>query len=266
MALYTASPELKKKWIVLTKKENKFLEKQYEANSSALADKLDEYMPEKIRSAVNSAFLKAFELIFEKGTGIIEKTYSKEKHETAYMTDEYAEKITQNKLKKDAPARRSGNTRVKNLLISGTEGIGMGILGIGIPDIPVFTAVILKSIYETALNYGYSYDTEEEQIFILKIIETSMSHGEALYENDKALNRFIHTGRPFDTDKKEQILKTSDSIVSEMVYMKFIQTVPVAGVIGGAFDVIFLNRILKYADLKYRRRRLFSKLTPKDEL
>ena len=37
------------------------------------------------------------------------------------------------------------------------------------------------------------------------------------------------------------------------------------GVIGGAYDVVFLNRVLKYADFKYQRRRLFSKLTPKEQ-
>ena len=47
--------------------------------------------------------------------------------------------------------------------------------------------------------------------------------------------------------------------------MKFLQTIPIVGVIGGAYDIIFLNRVLKYADFKYQRRRLFSKLTPKEQ-
>ena len=40
----------------------------------------------------------------------------------------------------------------------------MGVLGIGLPDIPVFTGMILKNIYETALQYGYSYESREENI------------------------------------------------------------------------------------------------------
>lgn len=39
-------------------------------------------------------------------------------------------------------------------MISGVEGVGLGLLGIGLPDIPLFTAVILKSVYEIALSYG----------------------------------------------------------------------------------------------------------------
>ena len=42
----------------------------------------------------------------------------------------------------------------------------MGVLGIGLPDIPVFTGMILKNIYETALQYGYSYESREEKYFI----------------------------------------------------------------------------------------------------
>ena len=38
----------------------------------------------------------------------------------------------------------------KNLLLSTAEGVGLGVLGIGLPDIP-FTGMILKSIYEVAL-------------------------------------------------------------------------------------------------------------------
>ena len=61
------------------------------------------------------------------------------------------------------------------------------------------------------------------------------------------------------------MIKTSDSIAAELLCMKFLQTIPVVGVIGGAYDVVFLNRVLKYADFKYQRRRLFSKLTPKEQ-
>ena len=265
MAKYTAPPALKRQWTQLDKKEQRFLAKQYESSPSVINEKLDEYVPDKLRSALDTGFLKAFELIFEKGTGIIEKTYNKEKHQTSFMTNEYAESVNLNRRTLSASSKNSGAAQKKNLLLSGAEGIGMGILGIGLPDIPVFTAMILKGIYETALSYGYDYESEDEQIFILKLIEASVSRGDDLYRSDKAINHFIYTGDPFKTTKKEQMIKTSDSIAAELMCMKFLQTIPVVGVIGGAYDVVFLNRVLKYADFKYQRRRLFSKLTPKEQ-
>ena len=71
------------------------------------------------------------------------------------------------------------------------EGVGMGFFGLGLPDIPLFLGVLLKSIYEVALSYGYTYDTQEEQIFILKLIETALSHGEQLAQNNMELNLWM---------------------------------------------------------------------------
>ena len=56
----------------------------------------------------------------------------------------------------------------------------MGVLGIGLPDIPVFTGMILKNIYETALHYGYSYESREEKYFILLLIQGAISYAETL--------------------------------------------------------------------------------------
>ena len=67
-------------------------------------------------------------------------------------------------------------------------------------DIPLFTAVLLKSIYEIALSYGFTYETEEEQCFILRIIENAFLHGERLEQADrcdKILNMIYYT--PFSS-------------------------------------------------------------------
>ena len=73
--------------------------------------------------------------------------------------------------------KAEGSGRV-NLVVSGAGGVGMGLLGVGIPDIPVFTAMVLKSIYEIALNYGYEYESEGERRFILMLIQGAVSYGQ----------------------------------------------------------------------------------------
>lgn len=40
----------------------------------------------------------------------------------------------------------------------------------------------------------------------------------------------------------------------ELLYMKFLQGIPVVGVAGGAFDVKYMKEITAYAELKYRKR------------
>ncbi len=58
---------------MLRKRENK---KQSQINKL-----LEDKVPEKLQSTLNVAFRKAFEIVFSKGSGIIEKTYDKEKYD-----------------------------------------------------------------------------------------------------------------------------------------------------------------------------------------
>lgn len=254
----------KKEWAALEKRERRYIKKQKEEKASVFREKISEKIPDKLESTLNTAFRKAFELVFEKGTGVIEKTYDKKKHEQSFQVNAYAAGLRRNRKSAKAFSKQAGASRAKNLLISGVEGVGLGVLGIGIPDIPLFTAVILKSIYEIALSYGISYESEEEQCFILKIIEAAFLHGERLEQADRELNEWKTSiegcMEGMKPDKKEQISRTSDVLAQALLYMKFIQGIPVAGIVGGLADTIYLKKIMDYADLKYKRRFLRGQL------
>ena len=178
-----------KEWEKFVKKEQKYLDKQKEKKESFLNQKLEEKIPEKLQGTLDTAFAKAFHLIFEKGTAVIEKTYRKEEIEKQYQINEFTNQVRQDKKSLRTFSKNAKSSRTKNLVVSGAAGIGMGILGVGIPDIPVFTAMILKSIYEIAMHYGYSYETEEEQYFILLLIQGAVSHGEEMLAIDKKINQ-----------------------------------------------------------------------------
>jgi len=36
--------------------------------------------------------------------------------------------------------------------------------------------------------------------------------------------------------------------------MKFLQGIPIAGVIGGMYDAVYMKKITDYAEMKYKRR------------
>ena len=42
--------------------------------------------------------------------------------------------------------------------------------------------------------------------------------------------------------------------------MKFLQGIPIVGAAGGAYDVIYMKQIVKYAEIKYRRRFIQDRL------
>lgn len=252
-----------KEWTALEKKEARYLmRRREEKTSSALQQKLEEKIPEKLEETLNTAFIKAFDLVFEKGTGLIEKTYNKDQQKTDYQVREYAAGLKESRKTVKAFGRQSQGTRMKNLMISGVEGVGLGLLGIGLPDIPLFTAVILKSVYEIALSYGYEYESEKEQWFILKMIETALKKGEELGRNNSLLNAWIDQNGTGETVKgrKEQSKETAAALAEALLYMKFLQGIPVVGAAGGAADTVYLKKITDYAELKYKRRFLRKKI------
>lgn len=244
-----------KEWENFIKKEQKYLNKQKEKKESFINQKLEEKVPEKLQETLDIAFAKAFHLVFERGTGIIEKTYRKEDIKKNYLINELTNELRQNKKSLRAFSKNARGSGTKNLVMSGAAGISMGIFGVGLPDIPVFTAMILKSIYEIAMNYGYSYETEEEQYFILLLIQGAVTHGEEMLSVDKEINQYITSSIWMqEKSKEEMIQKTAAYLSKELLYMKFLQGIPIVGAVGGAYDVVYLKQITEYANLKYERR------------
>lgn len=86
-----------KEWEALCKREKAFLERRKLKKESVLNQLLTEKVPEKLQHTLDIAFEKAFLLIFEKGTGIIEKTYSKEALKNKYKVNLYADELYHNR-------------------------------------------------------------------------------------------------------------------------------------------------------------------------
>ena len=246
--------QLEKEWSHLLKSESNFLNQNLHEKSAGWQEKIRRYVPEKLEKSLNTAFLKAFELIFDKGTGLIEKTYNREKKEQNYKINAYAAEVRNNRKSLKAFGKQAKGSQAMNLAISTVEGVGMGVFGMGLPDIPVFLSVLLKGIYEIALSYGFAYDTEQEQIFILKIIENALSHEEGLMQGNMELNSWLKDPGPFDITRDEQIKRTSDALARELLYLKFVQGIPIVGVVGGLSDMVYQKKITDYAGIKYKRR------------
>lgn len=77
-------------WDRLIKEENSYLKRNAEKGASNFNFALEEKVPQKLQDTLQSAFRKAFELVFEKGTHIIEKTYQRDALERSYKINRYA--------------------------------------------------------------------------------------------------------------------------------------------------------------------------------
>ena len=190
-----------------------------------------------------------------KATGVIEKTYNKDDMKKQYQVNEYAVKVYGNKKALKVFSGKAQGAGVGNLLMSGAAGVGLGVLGIGLPDIALFTGFMLKGVYEIALNYGFDYEDEEEKKFILLLIQGALSYGEELRGINEELNFYMDYGA-FGAERSMEnaIQKTAGGLSKELLYMKFLQGIPVVGAIGGAYDAVYMKQVMEYAELKYRRR------------
>ncbi len=246
--------ELEKQWKKIIKTETAYISRSLKKERGPWQDKIAKYVPEKFEHTLKEGFYRAFRLIFDKGTGVIEKTYDKEKREQDYKIQEFAAELKNSRKSVKAFQKSAAKNQAVNGVLSAAEGIGMGLFGMGIPDIPLFLGLLLKSIYEIALSYGFSYDGEEEQIFILKLIETALLEGESLEAGNAQLNRIIDGAEKLSADKEAQMRRTADALADEMLYLKFVQGLPVVGILGGVSDLVYQRKISEYALLKYKRR------------
>lgn len=85
-----------KEWKRLIAREKQFLSRKPPNAAAILNQRLEKHIPEKLQATLDTAFYKAFQLIFTKGTGIIEKTYDREKRSADYKIKSYAADIRGN--------------------------------------------------------------------------------------------------------------------------------------------------------------------------
>lgn len=225
-------------------------------------EQLERRIPDKVMAGLQKAFSKAFYLIFEKGSAVIEKTYDRDSLSKDFQIRDYAMSIKGGRKEIRQIRRDAFGSNAVNTAITTVEGISLGVLGIGLPDIVAWVGILLRGIYETAIQYGIDYDRPGERLFILKMIEAAMLTGENWINADRELDEGIRRGEyPAYSQEtmKDQLERTANAFATEMLVTKFIQGIPVVGVLGGAANPVYYQKIMQYVQLKYRKRYLLGK-------
>ncbi len=229
--------------------EADFLIRRKRQKQPYIDSKIQKYVPEGLADALKAAFTKSFEIVFRDGTGIIKKTYNRTKPSNCEIS----------RLRS-----RAKSILAKDIVITTAEGTGLGLAGIGLPDIPVYTSVILRNIYQLAECYGFECESKTEQVFILKLIEASMATGEKAEILNDEVNTLIER---IDKDNytyygliTQQVNAAAEAVSKEVLYMKFVQTLPVVGAAGGISNMLCLGKIGRYAEIKYRKRYILSQI------
>ena len=131
--------------------------------------------------------------------------------------------------------------------------------GIGLPDIVVFVGMLLKGVYKTALSYGFAYDTPEERLFILRMMETALTKGPDFAVKNARVDGMIEEMPQTGEDELQaQIQKTGSAFAVDMLLLKFVQGFPLVGILGGAANPVYYNKVMRYVQLKYQKRYLLA--------
>ena len=251
---------LNREFAALQRQEARLMRAAVRAKPAGWKTMLEKKVPQKVYTGLNSAFCKGFSLVFQHGRKLIELTYRKEKMQQKHTVqhDTFREQGQRKDLRMlHKNARTSSNL---NVAATTLEGIGLGALGIGMPDIVLFLTMVLRGIYETALHYGFDYESRFEQLLILKMMAASLSTGGDWFSRNREVNDLLRldSREISEAEFEAQIRKTSEVFAVDMLLLKFIQGLPMVGILGGAANPVYYSKVMRYVQLKYRRRYLLK--------
>lgn len=242
------------------RREERFLRQYAEPPEGILDQKIAEHVPEKLLETLRTAFEKAVALVFDKGSGVVLGKARREDQRQTYQVNTYAADLRETRKSLRTFSREANRAGRGSVLLSGAAGMGMGLLGWMLPDIPLLTALLMRCVYETAESFGFPCDGECERIYALRVMETALCAGEDLRQGNQALESFAQTGAwPEGVTLDGQVQATARRLAEAMLYSKAIQNIPVVGVAGGTGDLLCLRRVRRYAAIKYQKRFLIRR-------
>lgn len=247
---------LQKELRELEKQEKKLEASAVKSKDNRIKAEIESRIPVKVREGLESAFIKGFELVFEKGRGAIGKSINEEKLSQDHIVRNFALNVKQGRREWRQLHKASVRSGRVNLTVTTVEGIGLGALGIGIPDIFLFLSGLMRGIYEIAISYGFDYVSPSEQLLILKMMSASLAKGERRTELNNEVVSMLNgpIPEPQEEELSAQIRSTAAAFAMDMLILKFIQGLPVVGIFGGTANPVYYKKVTDYVRVKYRRR------------
>ena len=142
------------------------------------------------------------------------------------------------------------------------EGAVLGVLGVGLPDIPLFLAGLLRGLYRIAQSCGFACESEGGRCYLLLLIAASLSRGEererlSALADDAA--QALDRGGACPVSLGECIDTAAARLADEMLAAKFVQGLPVVGIAGGLQNVPVYRRVTGFAARAYEKRSILRR-------
>lgn len=249
---------------VTQKRERELFAAKLKDPEEGLNAKVREKAPKKIMDKVQMALEKGFVLIFTKGTPAIEKIggLKKKKIKAEINLESFDKGISLGAIGRvDSEA---AGTAMTNKEITSVEGGIMGLFGWGPQDAPVFLGVIVKSIYEVAVSYGFDYSSNEEKRYIISLINAALAQPfDKITKSDECdkVGLEIDLGNGNNEDLSEDELQdAAEKIADEILVLKVLMMIKIVGTFSAATNFKLIKQVTEYAKVKYRQRFLLKLL------
>ena len=139
MDLKRRNAALNKDLLAVEKQEKKMQRSALKAKPAAWKTELEKHIPEKVYAGLESAFCKGFGIVFDQGRAIIEKSYNKEDIQADHAIRDFAVQVKGSRKELRQMHRSARQSDLRNLAVTTVEGVGLGALGVGMPDIVLFS-------------------------------------------------------------------------------------------------------------------------------
>ena len=114
-----------------------------------------------------------------------------------------------------------------------------------------------------ALRCGFSYESPEERVYLLLLLQGALSQGEerrALSGRADRLGRALDHGWPVSVDLENETGAAAALLARKLLLLKFVQGFPLVGAVGGAANLSLAGRVSRWGALKYKKRFLEKKV------
>lgn len=230
--------------------------------STGLMAKVEAKIPPMLVNTMDEAFYRAFQVLFEKGTVLLRLTIAEKKLKADRFIREYYLKEHPDAKRVESFHKSARLGGVAATILATLEGCVLGLLGLGLPDIPILMSLLLRTVYQTALRYGFRYDSQQERYFILLVLSAALAKGSVRSEYSlmaDQVGRSIDRGERLSFNLDDQMRETSKALARSMLVAKFIQGTSIVGVVGGLSNFSASRRVANMANLKYQKRFLEKK-------
>lgn len=232
-------------------KEADYLIKKNKKQTSYFEKLLDEKIPAGLQNTLENAFAAGFKFIYSQGSDYIKKTYSQKSIE-----------------KSEDKSQEAKKRLYTDMGITLTEGAGLGVVGMGLVDIPIFIGVLLRNIYQIGEVYGFDCDSKAENLYALKLIEAALIRGrdaeDVNDELDELSRKIDEEGFVYYGLMDDQIKRSAVALSDDMLYMKFVQKIPIVGAVGGYKNFRCMKKVGEYAEIKYHKRNLLKLISERE--